>query len=68
VLADDLDGGVDVVDGEGDAVHATEEMSGSPTVVSVVVTTVVSSRGEIAAVPALPSYPRSCADNRMSRG
>ena len=43
-------------------------MSGSPTVVIVVVRTVVSSQCETAALPALPHTRRSCADDRMRQG
>ena len=44
------------------------EVSGSPTVVIVVVRTVVSSRCETAALPPLPHTRRSCADDRMCQG
>lgn len=44
------------------------EVSGSPTVVIVVVRTVVSSQCETAALPALPHTRRSCADDRMRQG
>jgi len=43
-------------------------VSGSPTVVIVVVRSVVSSRCETAAFPPLPHTRRSCADDRMCQG